>query len=109
VPVRVAAVSSLRVSRRALRNGQSARFSGQVKGGYVPAAGKLVELQVLIRGAWQTFTTFHTDALGRWRYDYRFGGTTGRVAYVFRAKVPGEATYPYTTGGSSRAKVVVRG
>lgn len=32
VPVRVAAVSSLRVSRRALRNGQTARFSGQVKG-----------------------------------------------------------------------------
>jgi hypothetical protein len=109
VPVRVAAVTSLRVSRRALRNGQTARFSGQVKGGFVPAAGKLVELQVLIRGAWQTFTTFHTDALGRWRYDYRFGGTTGRVAYVFRAKVPGEATYPYTAGGSSRAKVVVRG
>jgi hypothetical protein len=109
VPLRVAAVSSLRVSRRALRNGQTARFSGQVKGGFVPDAGKLVELQVLIRGAWQTFTTFHTDPLGRWRYDYRFGGTTGRVAYVFRAKVPGEATYPYTTGGSSRARVIVRG
>ena len=109
VPVRVAAVSSLRVSRRALRNGQTARFAGQVKGGFVPATGKLIELQVLIRGAWQTFTTFHTDPLGRWRYDYRFGGTTGRVTYVFRAKVPGEATYPYTTGGSSRAKVVVRG
>jgi hypothetical protein len=109
VPVRVAAVSSFRVNRPALRNGQTARFSGQVKGGFVPAAGKLVELQVLIRGAWQTFTTFHTDALGRWRYDYRFGGTTGRVGYVFRLKVPGEATYPYTSGASSRSKVVVRG
>lgn len=109
VPVRVGAVSSLRASRRALRNGQTARFSGQVKGGFIPREGKLVELQVLIRGAWQTFTTFHTDALGRWRYDYRFGGTTGRVVYTFRVKVPGEATYPYVTGGSSRLKLVVRG
>jgi hypothetical protein len=109
VSVRVAAVSSFRVNHRVLKNGQTARFLGQVKGGFVPAAGKLVELQVLIRGAWQTFTTFHTDALGRWRYDYRFGGTTGRVAYVFRAKVPAEATYPYVSGASSRSKVVVRG
>lgn len=109
VPVRVGAVSSLRASRRALRNGQTARFSGQVKGGFIPAEGKLVELQVLIRGAWQTFTTFHTDALGRWRYDYRFGGTTGRVVYTFRVKVPGEATYPYVSGGSPRLKLVVRG
>ena len=109
IPVRVGAVSSLRVNRRALRNGQTARFAGQVKGGFIPVGGKLVELQVLIRGAWQTFTTFHTDPLGRWRYDYRFGGTSGRVAYVFRAKVPGEATYPYTAGASSPVKVVVRG
>ena len=109
VPVRVGAVSSLRASRRGLRNGQTARFSGQVKGGFIPAEGKLVELQVLIRGAWQTFTTFHTDALGRWRYDYRFGGTTGRVVYTFRVKVPGEATYPYVTGGSLRLKLVVSG
>jgi hypothetical protein len=109
VSVRVGALSSLRVNRRALTNGQTARFVGQVKGGFVPPAGKLVELQVLIRGAWQTFATLHTDTLGRWRYDYRFGGTTGRVAYVFRAKVPAEATYPYASGASSRLKVVVRG
>jgi hypothetical protein len=109
VPLRIGAVSSIRTSRRAVRNGQTMRFEGQVKGGFVPPAGKLVELQVLIRGAWQTFTTFQTDAFGRWRYDYRFGGTVGRVAYVFRAKVPAEATYPYTSGASRRAKVVVRG
>jgi hypothetical protein len=109
VPIRVGAVSSLRANRRGLRNGQTARFAGQVKGGFIPPEGKLVELQVLLRGSWQTFTTFHTDPLGRWRYDYRFGGTSGRVVYTFRVRVPGETTYPYVTGGSSKLKLVVRG
>ncbi len=109
VPLRVRAFSKLTVNRRALRNGQTAHFIGHLKGGFVPTAGKLVELQVRIRHRWQTFTTFRTDPQGNWQYDYRFTGTRGRVPYTFRVRVPGEATYPYVAGLSRQVKVVVRG
>jgi len=109
VPVRVSAVTSLRVNHHSLRNGHVARFHGQLKGGFVPVTGKLLELQVQIRHGWQTFATLRTDAAGHWQYDYRFTGTRGRVTYSFRAKVPDEATYPYVAGASHRVRVQVRG
>jgi hypothetical protein len=109
VPVRVSAVTGIRVDRRSVRNGHAARFQGRLKGGFVPSAGKLLELQVLIRRRWQTFTTLRTDATGHWAFDYRFTGTRGRVTYTFRARIPGEATYPYVAGASRRVKIVVRG
>src|SRR3954468_1757551 len=109
VPIRVSAVTGIRVARRVVRNGHSAHFQGQLKGGFIPTAGKLLELQGLIRHRWQTFTTLRSDPAGHWRYDYRFTATRGRVTYSFRARIPGEATYPYVAGTSRRVKVVVRG
>lgn len=109
VPIRVQAVTSIRVNRHSVRNGRATQFEGRLKGGYVPSTGKLVEMQVLLRERWQTFTTLTTDANGRWRYRYRFTGTRGRITYTFRAKIPGEATYPFVAGTSRRVKVVVRG
>jgi hypothetical protein len=109
VIIGVAAVTSVRASRTALRNGQAVRFSGKLRGGAVPAGGKLLELQVLLRGSWRTFATLHSDDRGRWRYTYRFASTSGRVTYQFRAQIPREATYPYASGASRRARVTVRG
>jgi hypothetical protein len=105
----VPATSSLRASRRRLRNGSSVVFSGRVGTVPLPATGKLVELQAHFRGRWRTFQTLRTDPLGRWRFRYRFGATVGRVRYGFRARLPEEAGYPYEAGVSRRVAVTVIG
>jgi hypothetical protein len=109
VIIGVAAVTSFHVSRATLRNGQAVKFSGKLRGGGVPPGGKLLELQVLLRGSWRTFATLHSDDRGAWRYAYRFASTSGKVVYQFRAQIPREATYPYASGSSRRARVTVRG
>ena len=105
----VRARSSIRPSRRAFVNGEVMRLRGRLRGSDIPAEGKLVELQVLLRGRWRTFATTRADVRGIWSYDYRFDGTRGIQMYRFRARVPREATYPYETGLSRPIAVRVRG
>ena len=109
VVVRVPGRTSLRPSRRRLRNGQAVTFAGRVRTRPVPAAGKLVELQVRFASGWSTFRTVRTDVRGRWRTRYRFQRTSGDLEYRFRARLPVEAGYPYEAGGSPRIAVRVRG
>lgn len=90
-------------------NGETVRFGGRTIGGYVPANGKLIELQFFARGKWRTFQTVRTDRIGRWGYTYRFDGTRRTVHFRFRANVPRETGYPYTSGRSTRVRVTVRG
>jgi hypothetical protein len=85
------------------------RFSGRVRGGPFPEAGKLVNLQAFYRGRWRTFALPRTDGRGRWSHRYRFGATTGRVRYSFRALIPREDGYPYGPGRSRTVEVVVQG
>jgi hypothetical protein len=107
---RVAAVTSMRPSRRSVVNGEEITFHGRLKGGYLPATSKLVELQALTRGRWITFGTARANPrTGLWAYRYRFSATKGRVRYRFRARVPKEVTYPFETGVSRRVAVTVRG
>ncbi|MGH8574298.1 MAG: hypothetical protein ACREX8_17230, partial [Gammaproteobacteria bacterium] len=101
--------SSLRVSKRRTLNGRSVVFSGRVGGWPLPAAGKLVELQVHLSKGWQTFRTRRTDPAGRWRQRYRFQNTCGIERFRFRALVPKEAGHPFETGASRTVKVRVRG
>jgi hypothetical protein len=109
VSLRVPAASTIHVSRRRARNGQGVTFRGRVRGGPLPALGKLVEVQAHFRGRWRTFSTVRTDAGGRWRFRYRFGGTVGRVRYRFRALLPAEAGYPFEGGRSRILRVFVHG
>jgi len=109
VDLLVRARSTVRPSRRRFVNGETLRLRGQLRGGNIPAEGKLVELQVMLRGRYRTFATTRADRRGRWSYDYRFDGTRGRQVYRFRVRVPHEATYPYETGVSRVVKVTVRG
>jgi hypothetical protein len=92
-----------------VRNGSAVGFRGRLRGSPVPAGGKLVEMQAHFRGRWRTFSTVRTDARGRWRFSYRFGATTGRVRYRFRAVVPREGGYPFETGRSRTVTVTVVG
>ena len=110
IHVRVRASSTMRTDRRRVVNGEPVRFSGRLRGGYLPAAGKLVELQFFDRGKWRTFRTLRAaSSSGRWSYTYRFDGTRGTRTYRFRLRVPKENGYPFSTGRSRSVAVKVQG
>jgi hypothetical protein len=109
VGLRVPAESSIRVSRRRVLNGRAVRFTGRVRSAPIPAAGKLIELQVQLSGRWQTFRTRRTDSAGRWAVPYQFRRTRGVQRYRFRLRLPREAGYPFEPGSSRSLTVRVRG
>lgn len=109
VALRVAASSSLRVSRRLVITGEYVSFRGRLKGGWIPSGGALVELQVYTRGSWRTFAQPRTSNSGRWLYRYRFETIRGRASFRFRARIRRQAGYPFTTGTSRTLRVRVRG
>ena len=109
VRLRVGGLSTIRVSRHHVLNGEAIAFRGRVLTQPLPDTGKLIALQVRVRRSWRTFATVRAAADGRWTRRYRFQATTGRVTYRFRAMVPREAGYPYATGFSRRTAVTVRG
>jgi len=105
----VPANTSIRPDRRRLLNGQRVIFTGRVTTRPLPRVGKLVEMQAYFRGRWRTFSTVRAASGGSWRFPYRFGGTLGRVTYLFRARLPAEGGYPFIGGNSRIVKVVVIG
>ena len=109
VTLLVRAASTIRVNRRRLLNGQAVRFQGRLRSLPAPPAGKLVELQVVLSGRWQTFRTAMTDADGSWSVQYRFRRSCGVLRYRFRARLPAEAGYTFETGRTKVVGVRVRG
>jgi hypothetical protein len=109
VALLVSGRSTFAVNRARVRNGQAVVFSGRVQGRPLPAAGKLIELQVWLVDEWSTFRTIRSKADGRWRIPYRFERTCGVQRFPFRARLPGEAGYPLEPGHSPVLAVRVRG
>jgi hypothetical protein len=107
--LRVRATSSINVSRPTVSNGQVVIFTGRVVSRPLPPGGKLIEMQAHFRGRWRTFSTVRSNRAGLWRFPYRFGATLGRVTYRFRARLPLEGGYPFVTGHSRVANVLVVG
>jgi hypothetical protein len=105
----VPAASKIRARPPRVRNGQAVHFVGRLRSLPPPAAGKLIELQVVLSGDWQTFRTTLTNARGGWRVPYRFRRTCGLTRYRFRARIPAEAGYPFETGLTRPIEVRVRG
>jgi len=105
----VSASSTFRLSRRRIVNGESVRIAGRVRGRSMLSEGKLIEIQAVARGRWRTFATTRTNPAGFWQHDYRFDGTRGNVRYRLRARIPPEAGFPYASGHSGEASVLVRG
>jgi hypothetical protein len=101
--------STLRGKPRRLKNGQSVQFFGRLRSLPAPPAGKLIELQVVLSGRWQTFRTTRTEADGRWAIRYHFRRTCGVLRYRFRARLPAEAGYAFQTGYTRPLTVTVRG
>ena len=110
VPARV----TLRVNRGSLRNGEAARFSGRLLGGFVPRSGRELELQGYnpLKGRWQPVRTqgLRTTRTGRWHTTYRFTSTIGAtVTYRFRVRVAPRPDHPFAEGFSHAVTVTVHG
>ncbi|MGH2825311.1 MAG: hypothetical protein ACRDLY_20295 [Thermoleophilaceae bacterium] len=109
VTLLVRAASSFRAQPRRLLNGQVVTFVGRIRSLPVPQAGKLVELQVVLSGRWQTFRTALSGPDGRWRVRYRFRRSCGLIRYRFRAQLPAEAGFLFEAGRTRNLHVRVRG
>jgi hypothetical protein len=110
VRLRVRASTTMAVSRRSVITGEYVTFHGRTRGGWLPAGGVLVELQVFTRGRWRTFAQPRASgASGRWAYRYRFETIRGRARFRFRARIRRQRGYPFTTGHSRSVRVRVRG
>jgi hypothetical protein len=109
VELQVPASSTMRASRRLVVTGEYVTFSGTLKGGWIPPAGTLVELQVYNRGTWRTFAQPRASRNGRWRYQYRFETVRGSATFRFRARIRRQAEYPFVTGHSRPIRIRVRG
>jgi hypothetical protein len=105
----VKAASSFTAQPKRILNGGSVTFSGRVRGRPLPEGGKLVELQWLATGEWQTFRTVRTDPDGTWRIPYPFKRTCGVQEYRFRPHIPGEGGYPLEPGNGPELVIRVRG
>ncbi|MDX6601681.1 MAG: hypothetical protein QOF13_883 [Solirubrobacterales bacterium] len=105
----VEAASSFAVRPKHVSNGDSVTFSGSVRGRPLLEGGKLVELQWLATGEWQTFRTVRSDPDGAWRISYPFKRTCGVQTLRFRAHITGEGGYPLEPGNSPELVVRVRG
>jgi hypothetical protein len=101
--------STLKVDKAHVLNGGSVVFTGRVEGRPLPAAGKLVELQVLLAGEWSTFRTIRSGPDGTWSIRYPFRRTCGKEVFEFRPRLPGEAPWPLLAGNGPRVAVHVRG
>ena len=103
--LRVRAQVTLRASPRRLGGAGTVRFAGRLRGGHVPARGKLLVLQGREDGRWRTFAATRTDRRGRFRVRYRFRGVPG--SYPVRALVPADGSYPFAAGTSRAVSVRV--
>jgi hypothetical protein len=110
VEVRVRAGVTLRPSRRRVDNGDDVVFRGRVLGKPIPEAGKLLVLQARTPRGWRTFATPRARGQdGRWSYRYEFAGTPVTTRYSFRVVAQEDSSYPYASGASKVATVLVRG
>lgn len=91
------------VTRRVSLRG-TARFSGRVRGGFVPRRGKVIELQAYDAGRWRTFRTVRTNRAGSFKASY---SVVSRKSYRFRARSRYERSYPFLLGTSSTVRVRV--
>jgi hypothetical protein len=90
-----------------VRRGDRLRFSGRVPG--PSCAGRVVKVQARIgKRRWQVFRTDRADGDCAFTARYKLRATRRARRYRFRARVPGQAGYPYEPGHSKTARVKVR-
>ncbi len=107
VPAHVTA----KARRTRIRNGQSAVFTGTVRGP-IPAGGVLVALEVREPGRWIPVATtrrwVRTSASGRFKLAYRFRRTFQTSTYRFRVVAAEDSAFSYSRGVSRTIDVRVK-
>jgi hypothetical protein len=103
---RVHGTISLHAPREA-HLGRAVVFSGQLAGGYVPAGGESVQMEILYGGRWRTIEVLPTNGRGRWTYPYVFTLGAG-ASYLFRAVTVPNGSYPFLATTSRPVRVKVR-
>ncbi|HTW13463.1 MAG TPA: hypothetical protein VME01_12010, partial [Solirubrobacteraceae bacterium] len=86
--------------------GQRVVFDGSLPGGYIPADGELVAMQIFYSGQWRTIDLVRTTPAGRFAYSYQFAGVPAGN-YRFRADVPATSNYPYASNHSAPVTIEV--
>jgi hypothetical protein len=99
--------ATLTVRPKRVRFGGTIRLSGRVRSRPRPRPGKLIVLQAFDNGRWRTFATTRSGKGGRYARRYRFSRTFRPRTYRFRARLPREGAYPYSTGNSRTVRVRV--
>ena len=105
------ASAALKASPRTIRSGRRVRFSGKLRGGYVPKGGKVIELQAYERGRWRSMAE---EACGRSATRQlsatATGSRSGRQGHSLpkRVRIRHEGTYPFALGYSKSVRVRVR-
>jgi hypothetical protein len=102
------ALPKLKIRKRHVRNGRSMHFKGTIPSPY--NARRVVVIQAQVGRSWRTFKQVTTDQSGEFKGAYTFKHSTlPRVKYTFRAVIAEQDGYPFRTGISNKAKVIVRG
>jgi hypothetical protein len=89
------------------RLGRGVLFTGALAGGYVPAGGESVQMEILYGGRWRTIEVLPTNGRGRWTYTYMFTLGAG-ASYLFRAVTVPNGSYPFLAAASRPVRVRVR-
>jgi hypothetical protein len=103
VTQQVRAGVSLAVHPHGVESNGTIILSGAVLGGFIPAVGKVAELQVHYLGSWRVFRTLRTSPRGGFTSFYSFLG--GQGTFAFRACVRNENDYPFILGCSRPVSV----
>ncbi|MCU0314487.1 MAG: carboxypeptidase-like regulatory domain-containing protein, partial [Solirubrobacteraceae bacterium] len=110
--VRIAGRLKVTLERRKgkLRNGSQMTLDARIAGaGPGAATGRVILVQAIVRGRWQTVESLKAGPLGRATWRYRFTGTTRPAVYRFRAVAPGGGeAWPWETTTSAVERVPVR-
>jgi hypothetical protein len=105
VPAKVKLIS---VTPNRLPWGKTARISGRVLGGYIPAGSKLLRLDIGVVGLSKIQGIPNIAPDGRFAVNYTFNPAgSGVVRFWFRVSTLREAGYPFSPGRSRRVTVTV--
>jgi hypothetical protein len=87
--------------------GRAVVFTGQLAGGYVPAVGESVQVEIFYGRRWRTIEVLPTNRKGQWSYKYVFTLGVG-ASYLFRVVTVPNGAYPYTISHSPPVRVTVQ-
>ncbi len=90
------------------RLGHALIFAGQLAGGYVPAGGESVQVEIFYGSRWRTIEVLPTNRKGRWVYKYVFSLGVG-ASYLFRAVTVPNGAYPFMSAASKPVRIKVVG